>query len=419
LNSRKREISQAFNDSRMVRPDILVFAPSRSGGIAEHIFYQCRSLDKAGAKILCLASSEFLPGRDCTFPIQRILAVPTRELGSRFFLRLRHAAVLVINQLRLAWWVQKTKPRLVLWDSYSEHLAPLWIWTHVLLSRIFGVRYASNLHDPVRDYRMGPKWWHDLSVRLAYLPLDFVLIHDTLPVPSPVPPRVRTYQVPVGVYDLPPPEAGRDETRKRWGIQPGQTVLFSFGYVRDGKNLDLVIRALRTAPGVTLVVAGTVASTKEKPFAFYRDLARQEGVEDRIRLCEGFVSNEELGSCFGAADFALLTYSAAFRSQSGVLNLAARARVPVLASASPGPLIDAVKQFGLGVTIQPDSLEAIIDGLGQLLIAKLQPRWEDYEAFADWDANARGIMEAAGLRCLGLDATAGDFDAASKATQLK
>jgi glycosyltransferase involved in cell wall biosynthesis len=305
---------------------------------------------------------------------------------------------MVASHFILAWQIWMRRPDLVLLDSYVEYLAPLWVWPHVLLKRILGVKYACNLHDPVRDYRIGPKWWHALSIRLAYSPLDFVLVHNKLPEPSPVPAGVRVYQVPVGVYDLPRPNIDRHELRRRWAVQPGQTVLFSFGYVRDGKNLDLVIRALRAVPSVFLVAAGTVASNKDKPFAFYRDLALSEGVADRVQLYEGFVSNADLGSYFAAADVALLTYSSSFKSQSGVLNLAARARVPVLASAAPSPLMESVKRFELGVAVKPDSVEAIIDGLRQLLGGRLQPRWEDYEAFADWDANARGVLEASGLR---------------------
>jgi O-methyltransferase len=49
------------------------------------------------------------------------------------------------------------------------------------------------------------------------------------------------------------------------------------------------------------------------------------------------------------------------------------------------------------VTIKPDSVEATVDGIRQLLGGRLLPRWENYEAFADWDANARGILASAGL----------------------
>jgi hypothetical protein len=104
-----------------------------------------------------------------------------------------------------------------------------------------------------------------------------------------------------------------------------------------------------------------------------------------------------LGKYFSGTDFVLLSYASSFHSQSGVLNIAARARKPVLASASPSPLIESVRKFQLGVAVAPDSLTAVIDGLRQLLLTPPQPRWQDYEATAAWDDNARGVLAAAGL----------------------
>ena len=84
----------------------------------------------------------------------------------------------------------ETPARLALLDSYIEYLPPLWIWPHWLLARFLAIRYAANLHDPVRNYVVGPRMVASgFPVRLAYLPLDFVLVHDKLPDPSPVPPR--------------------------------------------------------------------------------------------------------------------------------------------------------------------------------------------------------------------------------------
>jgi glycosyltransferase involved in cell wall biosynthesis len=383
--------------SSIMPPDILIFAPTAAGGLAEHVFYQARALQRAGADVLCLASREYLGGRVCPFPIRRVLAVPPPVGGSRWVRRTRHLAVTLANQFRLAWWVAKRRPRLVLLDSYIEYLSPLWIWPHVLLARCLGVRYAANLHDPVRDFQLGPAWWHRLSVRLAYVPLDSVLVHGRLPEPSPVPSSVRVFQVPVGVYDLPGPSRSRESVRSEWGAQSQHRVFLAAGYVRDGKNLDLVIRALCSVPDAFLVMAGTLQSGTEEPFAFYRQLASDLGVADRVHFHEGFIPDVEMGDYFAGSDFVVLTYSSAFHSQSGVLNIAVRARKPVLASASPGPLLESVNRFGLGVTIQPDNVEGIVEGMRQLLEGRLQPRWEAYEAYADWDANARGILEAAGL----------------------
>ena len=157
------------------------------------------------------------------------------------------------------------------------------------------------------------------------------------------------------------------------------------------------MKALAQVPEAFLVVAGSVASTKDKPFADYRELAAQLGVLERCHFAEGFVADVELGKYFAGTDFVLLTYAATFHSQSGVLNLAARARKPVLASASPSPLIESVMKFQLGISVEPDSPAAVVTGMHRLLAAPPSPRWDDYEASASWAANAQGVLQAAGL----------------------
>jgi glycosyltransferase involved in cell wall biosynthesis len=285
----------------------------------------------------------------------------------------------------------------VLLDSYVEYFSPFWVWPHWWLAKFSGVKFAANLHDPVRSYAVGPLWWHKWSVRLAYLPLDFVLVHEKLQEPSPVPARVRVAQVPHGLYDIAGPQFDPAVVRREWDVRGGQKVFLAFGFVRDGKNLDLAIRALAQVKEAFLVVAGSVASANDHPFSFYRELAEKCGVAERCRFFEGFVADAELGKFFSGADFVLLTYASSFHSQSGVLHIAARARKPVLASAALSGMIESVKKFSLGVAVEPDSLDAVVAGMRRLLAAPPAPRWEDYEAASAWEENARGVLRTAGL----------------------
>jgi glycosyltransferase involved in cell wall biosynthesis len=378
-------------------PTILLFSPSVSGGIAEHTFYQARALEKAGAKVTCLIAPSFLDGRPTGFETITCLSNPPVPGGSRLVKKMKMVWRLTTDRFVLAWQIWKRRPDLVLLDSYVEYFAPLWVWPHWLLARACRIRYTANLHDPVRNFAVGPAWWHKLSVRLAYLPLDFVLVHDKLPEPSPVPAHVRVVQVPHGLYEISGSPVSAKKIRQSWGVKEEQKVFLAFGYVRDGKNLDLAVRALAQVPEAFLVVAGSVASTKDKPFADYRELAAQLGVLERCHFAEGFVADVELGKYFAGTDFVLLTYAATFHSQSGVLNIAARARKPVLASASPSPLIESVRKFQLGITVEPDSPAAVVAGMQRLLAAPLSPKWEEYEAAASWSANAQGVLQAAGL----------------------
>jgi glycosyltransferase involved in cell wall biosynthesis len=178
-------------------------------------------------------------------------------------------------------------------------------------------------------------------------------------------------------------------------VQDNQKVFLAFGFVRDNKNLDLAIQALEQVQEAFLVVAGSVASSKDRPFSYYREVASKCGVAERCRFFEGFVSDHDLRKYFAGTDFVLLTYAASFHSQSGVLNLAARARKPVLASASRSPLIESVNRFALGVTAEPDSLNAVVEGMRRLVASPPSSNWDDYATAASWSANAQVILNAA------------------------
>jgi len=371
----------------------LIFAPTPYGGLAEHVFYQARALHKLEMEVTCLTTKTFLPGREGGFKIHRCLFDMPQSRLPKIFRRPAQLFSLVVNELLLAWRILWFRPNFVLLETYAEYLSPFWIWPHLFLAKRLGVCYAANLHDPVRKGLIGPTWWHDLSVRLAYRPLKVALVHGPIKPEAKVPAWVKVVEVPVGLYDITPANISRAKIRQRWGAHEKHKVFLSFGFVRDGKNLDLAVRALKEVPDAFLVIAGSVAAASDRPFAFYRQLAIELQVAERCFLTEGFVSDDELGALFDGTDFVLLTYSGLFHSQSGVLNIAARARKPVLASSAPGPLVDAVHRFELGTVIEPDSYGAVVEGMRALTNWAFQPGWDEYEKYAGWETNVRKLLD--------------------------
>jgi glycosyltransferase involved in cell wall biosynthesis len=240
-----------------------------------------------------------------------------------------------------------------------------------------------------------------------------------LPEPSPVPKHVHVVEAPVGVYDLQESPENPEAIRALWGVAgrnceklkrgkaldarpltldtsaSPDVVFLAFGFIRDNKNLDLVIRALTEFPRAHLIVMGKAQSQKDKPVEFYRKLAEELALSERVKFFDEFVPDEKLASYFAAADVVLLTYDKSFHSQSGVLNVAARARRPVLASAGESPLKDCVEKFRLGVFIEPDDMRALKKGMASLINANGgKPDWEGYEKFASWDVNVAKILDA-------------------------
>ena len=460
----------------------------------------------------------------------------------------------------------------VLFACYKEYFSLFWVRPLCRLANK-GVAIGTIAHDPVRDFVVGPFWWHRWSVRLGYSFVRHVFVHDDTPVDfgGQRPEGIQLHQIPHGPYEVAEPKIGRIEMRKRLGfsldlttdntdntdehgyqktqqgdaqgicagasepnslaseladspasesltrsasgpavvrIAPvgmgsaggnqladskefleGQSqaglqmglqklpppraamesgtsgdnsssvlirviggkqtsgapevpshatshsplatpaspdvVFLSFGQIRDGKNLDLFLRAMTQFPeNVKLLVAGKGDSGSSKPPEFYQKLAEELGVADRCRWDIRRIPDEDVGDFFAACDVVLVTYSAKFRSASGVLNAAVWARKPVLASSGIGPLKAIVEKYNFGVFIVPDDMEQLVRGASQLLnsyklteeflmeVAEFPwqlfngssgsksrsslpaPEWDRYELENSWEYNALIVENA-------------------------
>ena len=183
--------------------------------------------------------------------------------------------------------------------------------------------------------------------------------------------------------------------RANWKVSRGKKVFLAFGTIRNHKNIDLAIRALTDNPDVHLVIIGSVSSHKDKPLKYYQMLADDLGLSKRVYISDEFVGDDKRLSYFQAADYILLTYAGSFHSQTATLTTAVNARRRVLASSGTSPMEDLVHHFGLGVYVEPDSSDAVADGMVTLLHGKLpEPDWEGYEAHATWETNVTRLLEA-------------------------
>ncbi len=388
----------------------LLFNPGSDGGIVKYGWCQARALQQLGCTVTVLCQQGTtcsgvgeVKSVDCLLPDR-----PSRRARSKLARLLRLAWQIIANELQLARHVVSIRPDAVLLSSYSEYLSPVWVWLQMAARRVSGAIYVANLHDPVRDFIVGPGWWHELSVRMAYWPLSAVFLHQRLPEKAFVPRCVVVREVPHGLFEPEPSSLrSRDAVRAEWRVPSHAIVLLSFGYIRDGKNIDLLIRALPENPHAWLVVMGRVASASVcKPASFYEDMAAQLGVADRVRIIEGFVADETIPSYLAAADVMAMTYSSSFHSQSGVLNTVAGSGKPVLASSGESPLKECVQRFQLGVFVEPDNAAALAQGMREICEVvsaerRRLPRpigtpaldWAGYRGYASWETNARVILE--------------------------
>jgi hypothetical protein len=107
----------------------------------------------------------------------------------------------------------------VLFACYKEYFAPFWVGPLRKLAKKGGV-IGTIAHDPVRDFVLGPLWWHRWSVRLGYSFVRDVFVHDDTPVDfgGRKPEGILIHQIPHGPYEVAEPKIGREAMRRRLGF---------------------------------------------------------------------------------------------------------------------------------------------------------------------------------------------------------
>ena len=144
-----------------------------------------------------------------------------------------------------------------------------------------------------------------------------------------------------------------------FGGGEAQGYVLAAGRVNGGKRQDLLVRALRHAPQVRLVVAGPPDT--EADAAQLRRLAAEEGVDDRVRFELRFLSRAELAELVNGA--AAVAYLPLDEDSVGYVTMEAfHAGKPVLTVADAGGVLQLVESGQTGWVSEPE-VEAIAAGL--------------------------------------------------------
>jgi glycosyltransferase involved in cell wall biosynthesis len=374
---------------------ILYQCSAETGGIAEYAVRHVDALADAGASVTLLCRPSLATGRVRNAIVRAVLpSRPERASGlvrrvGRQIMDCRAIARVVEAEVCSGQYDS------LLIASYSEFFSPFWAGFYLRIAQHLPI--GTIAHDPVRDHVVGPHWWHRWSVRRAYSFVTHVFVHDETPVDfgGPCPARVTTHVIPHGPYPMNPGRVGRQAVRQRYRFAEGDLVFISFGQIRDGKNLDRFLRVMPRLPdNVKLLVAGASGGSSLRQPEDYQELAGKLGVAGRCVWDIRYIPDDEVCSLFAAADLVLMTYSAKFRSASGVLNTAVSCRKLILASSGEGPIRSVMAEYNLGVIIPPDDDASILNGARQLITTPPVPDWERYERENSWEENAKRVIAA-------------------------
>ena len=143
----------------------------------------------------------------------------------------------------------------------------------------------------------------------------------------------------------------KEVAKKNLGLDPDTSYILFFGFIREYKGLDLLLKAfadirLRKYP-VKVLVAGEFY-VDPKP---YYELIAASGIQDLVLLHTEFIPNTDIVNYFCASDIVVQPYKDA--TQSGVTQVAYHFDKPMITT-NVGGLSEMVPDGKVGYVVNPD-----------------------------------------------------------------
>jgi glycosyltransferase involved in cell wall biosynthesis len=142
----------------------------------------------------------------------------------------------------------------------------------------------------------------------------------------------------------------KNEARKQLGLNADDKIILFFGFIRQYKGLDLLLKAMALpdlrSSGIKLLIAGEFYEDRK----IYDELIAQNDLSSQLILRTDFIPDSEVRYYLSAADFVIQPYRNA--TQSGVTPLAYHFEKPMLVT-NVGGLPDLVPNGQVGLVSEP------------------------------------------------------------------
>lgn len=297
------------------------------------------------------------------------------------------------NPRRLAARSRILRPHVVHFADVNQLLLPLWE------RAVFGHawRVVMTVHDVRRMAAIIERRWESRELRRVYRLCDALFVHsrsqrDELTDYAKVSPD-RVYVVPHGPYPFARYGGGlsRAVLRRKWAVPEEAVTILFFGFIKPYKGLDILLEALSLiAPQSPLHVL--VAGSGGGRFGCYLDqcrrLMKSPGVSARVTTVLRHIEEDEVPELLAISDAIALPYRASFTSQSGVLNVASHARLPIVATPAPA-FVEGQENGDIGIIARDFTVEAYAGALREL-VERSTAEWafERYLESNSWRRNA-------------------------------
>jgi glycosyltransferase involved in cell wall biosynthesis len=196
------------------------------------------------------------------------------------------------------------------------------------------------------------------------------------------------------IYDNFGTAVSREEAIGSLGLDPSAKYMLFFGFIRDYKGLDILLKAIADEriknSDIKLIVAGEFYNNSET----YFELEKQLGLEGKIIWRTDFIADEQVKNYFCASDIIVQPYKTA--TQSGVTQIAYHFEKPMLVT-NVGGLPEIVPNGKVGYSVEPEAkviADAINDFYSNGRYAEFVENIKEEKKKYSWDRMLENVDKA-------------------------
>ncbi len=294
-----------------------------------------------------------------------------------------------INWVNIGFKISKEKPDLVIFKYWLPFLAPCFGVISAIVKTFSKSKIISICHN-ITPHEKFPL--SGLLTKFAFAFADYFIVQSDIVEKdlSKLKPNAKYQKVYHPVYGIFGEGIDKKEARKILGIKPDEKVLLFFGYIREYKGLDIILRAMKFILSefpVKLLIAGEFY---EDPKRYYK-IVEEEGIADFVIFKSEYIPMDEVKIYFSACDVVVLPYISA--TQSGIVQIAYNFNKPVIAT-NVGGLPEVVIDGETGFIVNPNPNEiakAVVKFFKEGLSDKFSENIKIEKGKFSWDELANAI----------------------------
>lgn len=379
---------------------IFVIEPLGQGGLIHYSFHMCRALQRAGAQVTLVTSTEYeLDHLKHEFRLEKRMRLWNARQRSgagkleRLIRRGLRGVRYIVEWLRLLNYLRQQKPDVILFGEIRFGFELYFLrWLKGRGFRLADVVHDVRMYDTSRgsDTILKEDAAHLARYNEIYNQFDALFVHDRINYDLFLElydvPAERVTEIPHGTNEIMlemQPSHSAAQLRELYQLQPDEQVVTFFGTLTKYKGIEDLVRAypaIQRETGARLVIAGFPA--KDVDPEELRAIARADGMEDKIVWFLDYVPNEQVVPLMQISDVIAMPYRAI--TSSGVLQIAGACGKPVVAT-HVGGLPDVIEDGKSGLLVEPESPAQLAAAINRIL--------RDASLRASMGARARELAE--------------------------